>query len=103
MSPNPSHIERYVRPSTPVAACQPRLPCEFPANSSTTGIADGSIIAAIITTQVAANDSSDPRPIAIPPVDLDCQIIDAHATAARARKASAVTAGGEISLPARPG
>src|SRR5512132_3369001 len=103
MSPNASHSERYVRPSTPVAACQPRLPCEFPANSSTSGIADGSIIAAIITTQLAANDSSAPGPIAIPAVDLDCQIIDAHATAARPRRASPVRAGGEISLSARPG
>src|SRR6266545_1215910 len=81
----------------------PSPPSERRANSYTRGSAEGSIIAAIITAQLAARDSSDPRPIAIPPVDLDCQIINAHATAARARKASAVRAGGEISLLARPG
>src|SRR5947208_6972775 len=45
----------------PVAACQPLLPSALRPNSNTSGIADGSIIAAIITTQLAVNDSKEPR------------------------------------------
>jgi hypothetical protein len=36
------------------------------ANSRTTGTAEGSIIAAIITTQVEAKEPIEPRPMSIP-------------------------------------
>jgi hypothetical protein len=68
-------------------------------------MAEGSIIAAIITAQLIANDPSEPRPISmsIPAPELDCQIVQTHATPASARKASAASAGGETSESTAPG
>src|SRR5919201_4256420 len=99
MSPNVSHIERYVTPSTAVAACQRLLPSAIRANPNTSGRADGSIIAAIITDQPAEKDPSEPRPIVIAPAARTCSSITAQATAATARKANAVRAGGASSTP----
>src|SRR5437870_1301074 len=81
----------------PVAACQPLLPSALRPNSNTSGIADGSIIAAIITTQLAVNDSKEPRPIPMSPLDRDSRTTSAHAIAATIRKASAAKAGGASS------
>src|SRR5213594_1957332 len=81
----------------PVAACQPLLPSALRPNSNTSGIADGSIIAAIITTQLAVNDSKEPRPIPMSPLDRDSRTTSAHAIAATIKKASAAKAGGASS------
>ena len=69
--PNASQIDRYVAPSTTVAVCHLRRPSASRANSNTSGSADGSIIAAIITVQLAAKAPRLPGSIAIPSVDRD--------------------------------
>src|SRR4029453_254918 len=79
--------------STPVATGHPLRRSAVRANSTTTGIAEGSIIPAIITTQVAAKDSIGPSPMSIPAMARDCWTMAAQATPATARTTSAATMG----------
>src|SRR5713101_4546857 len=87
-----SHTPRYVTASTPVATGHLLLPSAVRANSRTTGIAEGNIIAAIITTQVTAKDSIGPRPMSIPAMR-EWWTMAAQATPATARTTSAATMG----------
>ena len=79
--------------STPVATGHPLRPSAVRANSRTTGIAEGNIIAAIITTQVTAKDSIGPSPISIPAMACEWWIMAAQATPATARTTKAATMG----------
>jgi hypothetical protein len=79
-----------------VATCHPLRRSAVRTNSKTTGIAEGSIIAAIITTQVAAKDSIGPRPISIPSIpamERKCWTMAAQAAPATARTTNAATMG----------
>jgi hypothetical protein len=76
-----------------VATCHPLRRSAVRANSRTTGIAEGNIIAAIITTQVAAKAPIGPRPMSIPVMAREWWTMAPQATPEAARTTSAAAMG----------